>query len=162
MTWADNVALAQLADRRRVRSALLPVGRWKGYGGDSNFNNRTFETLTWAAGLGAVTENIALLSTVHVPLMHPVAVAKQAATIDHITTAASSSTSSVAGSRTSSRCSVPNGATTIAATTTPPNGLRSPANSGPKRPSLTGMVSSSRAKAFGASQSLSNRAALPS
>ncbi len=84
MTWADNVALAQMADRAGFE-ALLPVGRWKGYGGDSNFNNRTFETLTWAAGLGAVTENIALLSTVHVPLMHPVAVAKQAATIYHIT-----------------------------------------------------------------------------
>lgn len=84
MTWADNVKLAQMADRAGFE-ALLPVGRWKGYGGESNFNNRTFETLTWAAGLGAVTERIAVLSTVHVPLMHPVAVAKQAATIDHIT-----------------------------------------------------------------------------
>lgn len=84
MTWQDNVALAQLADRAGFE-ALLPVGRWKGYGGISNFNNRTFETLTWAAGLGALTERIAVLSTVHVPLMHPVAVAKQAATIDHIT-----------------------------------------------------------------------------
>ena len=84
MTWVDNVKLAQMCDQAGFE-ALLPVGRWKGYGGTSNFNNRTFETLTWAAGLGAVTEQIAVLSTVHVPLMHPVAVAKQAATIDHIT-----------------------------------------------------------------------------
>jgi alkanesulfonate monooxygenase SsuD/methylene tetrahydromethanopterin reductase-like flavin-dependent oxidoreductase (luciferase family) len=84
MTWADNVALAKMADQAGFE-ALLPVGRWKGYGGETNFNNSTFETLTWAAGLGAVTEQIAVLSTVHVPLMHPVAVAKQAATIDHIT-----------------------------------------------------------------------------
>ena len=84
MNWEDNAELARMADAAGLE-VLLPVGRWKGYGGESNFNNRTFETLTWAAGLGAVTEQIAVLSTVHVPLMHPVAVAKQAATIDHIT-----------------------------------------------------------------------------
>lgn len=83
MTWPDNVALAQMADRAGFE-ALLPVGRWKGYGGASNFNNRTFETFTWAAGLAAVTEQIAVLSTVHAPLVHPLIAAKQAATIDHI------------------------------------------------------------------------------
>jgi hypothetical protein len=25
---------------------LLPVGRWKDYGGETNFNNRTFESFT--------------------------------------------------------------------------------------------------------------------
>jgi len=83
MTWPDNVRLAQMADRAGFE-ALLPVGRWKGYGGPSNFNNRTFETFTWAAGIAAVTERIAVLSTVHAPLVHPVTAAKQAATIDHI------------------------------------------------------------------------------
>lgn len=83
MTWPDNVRLAQLADRAGME-ALLPVGRWKGYGGPSNFNNRTFESFTWAAGMAAVTERIAVLATVHAPLVHPVAAAKQAATIDHI------------------------------------------------------------------------------
>lgn len=83
MTWPDNVKLAQLADRAGFE-ALLPVGRWKGYGGESNFNNRTFETFTWAAGIAAKTERIAVLSTVHAPLVHPVTAAKQAATIDHI------------------------------------------------------------------------------
>jgi len=84
MTWADNVALAQIADRAGFE-ALLPVGRWKGYGGPSNFNNRTFESFTWAAGIGALTKQIAVLSTIHAPLVHPVMAAKQAATIDHIT-----------------------------------------------------------------------------
>lgn len=84
MTWSDNVALAQMADRAGFE-ALLPVGRWKGYGGPSNFNNRTFESFTWAAGIGALTKQIAVLSTIHAPLVHPVMAAKQAATIDHIT-----------------------------------------------------------------------------
>ncbi|MGZ0187684.1 MAG: LLM class flavin-dependent oxidoreductase [Alphaproteobacteria bacterium] len=83
MTWADNVKLAQMADAAGFE-ALLPVGRWKGYGGPSNFNNKTFETFTWAAGMAAVTERIAILSTVHAPLVHPVMAAKQAATVDHI------------------------------------------------------------------------------
>ncbi len=83
MTWPDNVKLAQMADRAGFE-ALLPVGRWKGYGGPSNFNNRTFEAFTWAAGLGAVTERIAVLATVHAPRVHPVIAAKQAATVDHI------------------------------------------------------------------------------
>ncbi len=83
MTWPDNVALARLADEAGFE-ALLPVGRWKGYGGPSNFNNRTFEAFTWAAGIAAVTQRIAVLATVHAPLVHPVAAAKQAATVDHI------------------------------------------------------------------------------
>jgi FMNH2-dependent dimethyl sulfone monooxygenase len=84
MTWSDNVRLARMADQAGFE-ALLPVGRWKGYGGSSNFNNRTFESFTWAAGIGAVTKQIAVLSTIHAPLVHPVMAAKQAATIDHIT-----------------------------------------------------------------------------
>ena len=34
---------------------LLPIGRWKGYGGDSDFHGATFETMTWACGLLAAT-----------------------------------------------------------------------------------------------------------
>ena len=83
MTWSDNVELAKMADSAGFE-ALLPVGRWKGYGGETNFNNRTFESLTWAAGLAALTNYSTIFSTVHAPLMHPVAVAKMSATIDHI------------------------------------------------------------------------------
>ena len=63
---------------------LLPVARWKGYGGPTNFNNRTFETYNWAAAVSAVTDYSCIFSTSHVPLIHPVAAAKQCATIDHI------------------------------------------------------------------------------
>ena len=83
MTWSDNVKLAKLADDAGFE-ALLPVGRWKGSGGPSNFNNSTFESFTWAAGIAAVTERIAVCATIHAPLAHPVLAAKQAATIDHI------------------------------------------------------------------------------
>ncbi len=83
MTWPDTLEVCRMADRAGLE-ALLPVGRWKGYGGPTNFNNRTFECFTWAAGVSAVTEHACVFSTSHVPLTHPVAAAKQAATIDHI------------------------------------------------------------------------------
>ena len=83
MTWPDTREVCLMADEAGLE-VLLPVGRWKGYGGPTNFNNRTFETYTWAAGVGAITDHSAVFSTSHVPLIHPVAAAKQAATIDHI------------------------------------------------------------------------------
>ena len=83
LNWQDSARLAQLADAAGFE-ALLPVGRWKGYGGESNFNHQTFESFTWAAGISAVTNQIAVLATVHAPLVHPLTAAKQAVTIDHI------------------------------------------------------------------------------
>ena len=42
------------------------------------------QTLTHAAALAAVTSNIAIFATVHVPLVHPVFAAKALMTIDHV------------------------------------------------------------------------------
>ena len=83
VTWPETKRIAQLADRAGL-DALIPVARWKGFGGTTNFNDRCFETFTWAAGLAAVTERIQLFATLHVPTVHPVRAAKEAATIDHI------------------------------------------------------------------------------
>ena len=84
LNWPDTKDIAQAVDRAGME-ALLPVGRWKGYGGPSNFNNCTFESFTWASAIGAVTNYCTVLATVHVPLVHPLMVAKMAATIDHVT-----------------------------------------------------------------------------
>jgi hypothetical protein len=48
VTWPTNLAIAQVADRYGYE-ALVPVARWRGFGGDSNFNGTNFETYTWAA-----------------------------------------------------------------------------------------------------------------
>ena len=53
MNWPDTKDVVRMADGAGLE-ALLPVGRWKGYGGPTNFNNRTFESFTWAAGVGAL------------------------------------------------------------------------------------------------------------
>jgi dimethylsulfone monooxygenase len=81
-TWAENEAVARVADEAGWEF-LLSLGRWRGLGG-SHHEATSFEVFTWAAGLAAVTEQIHVISTAHVPVFHPLLVAKQGATIDHI------------------------------------------------------------------------------
>jgi FMNH2-dependent dimethyl sulfone monooxygenase len=82
-SWEDNLALARVADAAGI-DFLLPIGRWKGYGGETNFEGATLETVTWACGLLAQTKRINVFGTVHAPLVHPVFAAKQFVTADHI------------------------------------------------------------------------------
>src|SRR5579875_2667637 len=82
-SWPNTRAIAKLADQAGFE-ALVPVARWKGFGGPSNFNGTCFETFTWAAGLAAQTERAAVFATAHVPTVHPIVAAKQCTTIDHI------------------------------------------------------------------------------
>ncbi len=81
--WDDNVTAAQIADRAGLEF-MLPIARWKGFGGQTKAREWSFETFTWAAALAALTERIALFMTVHVPVMHPLYAAKALATVDHI------------------------------------------------------------------------------
>ena len=81
-TWEGIAASARLADRAGLEF-ILPIARWKGFGGELNSREISYETLTFAAALAGVTERIGLFSTVHVPMVHPVFAAKALATIDH-------------------------------------------------------------------------------
>ena len=81
--WNEILEVAQLADRAGLEF-LLPIARWKGFGGEMNSREWSYETLTHAAALGAATKNIAVFATVHVPMVHPVFAAKALTTIDHV------------------------------------------------------------------------------
>lgn len=83
VTWEQQLEIARTADRLGME-AMVPVGRWTGFGGETNFNGVCFETYTWAAGLAQATENIGIFTTTHVPTVHPIVAAKMATTIDHI------------------------------------------------------------------------------
>jgi FMNH2-dependent dimethyl sulfone monooxygenase len=82
-SWPDCLRLARLAESAGI-DFLLPIGRWKGYGGETDFHGATLETVTWAAGLLAATERITVFGTVHAPLFNPIIAAKEFVTADHI------------------------------------------------------------------------------
>ena len=82
-SWPENVSLARMADEAGI-DFLLPIARWKGYGGDTDYQGATFETVTWACGLLALTRRITVFGTVHAPLFNPLIAAKEFVTADHI------------------------------------------------------------------------------
>lgn len=81
--WPDILDVAKMSDEAGL-DFLLPIARWKGYGGDTDYQGSTLETITWASGLLASTKRITVFGTVHAPLFHPVIAAKQFVTADHI------------------------------------------------------------------------------
>ena len=82
-SWENNIELAQLADAAGIEF-MLPIARWIGYGGETDFHGSVLETLTWATGLLAHTRDITVFATVHTAFNHPVVAAKQLATIDQM------------------------------------------------------------------------------
>ncbi|GAA4696613.1 LLM class flavin-dependent oxidoreductase [Pseudonocardia yuanmonensis] len=82
-SWADNLRLARLADEVGI-DFLLPIARWIGYGGDTNFHESVLDPVTLAAAQLAETRRITVFSTIHTAFNHPVVVAKQLATLDRI------------------------------------------------------------------------------
>lgn len=82
--WDDIVAMCQIADRAGMEF-ILPVAKWRGYQGKANIYGKSFETMTHSAAIGALTKQICVFSTIHVPLVTPAFAAKAIATIDHIT-----------------------------------------------------------------------------
>ncbi len=82
--WTRVKDLARRAEEMNFE-AIVPISRWKGYGGEHNPHSDAFDTLTWAAAVGAVTHSARIFATVAMPVVHPVMAAKQMATIDHVT-----------------------------------------------------------------------------
>jgi dimethylsulfone monooxygenase len=82
--WTRARNLAHRAEEMDFE-AIVPISRWKGYGGAHDPHSDAFDTLTWAAAVGAVTRSARIFATVSMPVVHPVMAAKQMATIDHVT-----------------------------------------------------------------------------
>src|SRR5260370_32696288 len=75
-TWEHSLVIARRADAMGFEM-LVPIARWRGFGGTTDFNCICFETYTWAAGLAAPPERILVFSNSHVPTVHPIVAAKQ-------------------------------------------------------------------------------------
>src|SRR5262249_25929338 len=82
-SWPDCLRLVRMAEAAGI-DFMLPIARWKGYGGTTDFHGTSLETMTWAAGLLAATERITVFGTVHAPLFNPLIAAKEFVTADHI------------------------------------------------------------------------------
>ena len=81
--WSDIVKAAIYADRAGF-DFLLPLQRWRGYGGETDPRGWCMETLTHAAGLAGLTERIVVFATVQVSIAHPAWTARAVATLDHV------------------------------------------------------------------------------
>jgi alkanesulfonate monooxygenase SsuD/methylene tetrahydromethanopterin reductase-like flavin-dependent oxidoreductase (luciferase family) len=82
-SWSDCLRLAQMVDAAGIEF-MLPIGRWKGYCGDTDYQGATLETVTWACGLLAKTRRLTVFGTVDAPLIAPLIAAKQFVTSDQI------------------------------------------------------------------------------
>ena len=82
-TWENNIDLVKQCDEAGLEF-MLPIARWIGYGGDTDFHGGVLETVTWATGLTALTHNIQIFATVHTAFNHPIVTAKQLATVDQL------------------------------------------------------------------------------
>lgn len=82
-SWANNIDLVKQCDEAGIEF-MLPIARWIGYGGETDFYGNVLETVTWAAGLAAHSKTIQVFATVHTAFNHPVAAAKQLATLDQM------------------------------------------------------------------------------
>jgi alkanesulfonate monooxygenase SsuD/methylene tetrahydromethanopterin reductase-like flavin-dependent oxidoreductase (luciferase family) len=82
-SWPDCLRLARMADDAGL-DFMLPIARWKGYGGDTDFHGNSLETITWAVGLLGATKRMTVFGTVHAPLFHPLIAAKELVTADQV------------------------------------------------------------------------------
>ena len=82
-SWEDNLRLAKLADTVGI-DFMLPIARWIGYGGTTNFHEGVLEPIPWATAILANTTRLNAFATVHTAFNHPVVTAKQLATIDQM------------------------------------------------------------------------------
>jgi dimethylsulfone monooxygenase len=83
VTWDSISRIARAVDASGIE-ALIPLASWKQIDHNGRDNERVLEPFTWAAAVAAITQRVQILSTCHIPLYHPIKVAKMAATIDLI------------------------------------------------------------------------------
>src|SRR6202167_4187785 len=71
INWPNTLELARISEAMEFE-ALVPIGRWHGSAGVTNFTGPGFECFCWAAAIGASTRYAVIFATSHVPTVHPV------------------------------------------------------------------------------------------
>ena len=70
-SWPDNLKLATMADEGHYRLPCSRSGRWKGYGGDTDYQGATARNYHLGDGTLALTKRVTVFGTVHAPLFNP-------------------------------------------------------------------------------------------
>lgn len=84
-TWSKCLEAGRMIDDFGIE-AIVPVARWKGFldGRFDHPSNEILDAFTFAAAMAQATKRAGIFVTTHAPTVHPMFIAKQAATIDEI------------------------------------------------------------------------------
>ena len=81
--WKQNLEAAVTADEVGM-DFVMSMGKWRGFGGETNHWGDSMESLTMMAGIAQATKRVKVWATVHTLLHNPAVVAKMITTLDHI------------------------------------------------------------------------------
>ncbi|WP_304165249.1 LLM class flavin-dependent oxidoreductase [Phenylobacterium aquaticum] len=81
--WAQNRAAAVTADEVGM-DFVMSMGKWRGFGGETNHWGSSLESVTMMAAIAEATKNVRIWATVHPLLQNPAVTAKMISTLDHI------------------------------------------------------------------------------
>jgi len=81
--WRQNLAAAIAAEETGL-DFVMSMGKWRGFGGETDHWGTSMESITLMAGIAQATHRVKIWATVH-PLLHnPAVIAKMITTLDHI------------------------------------------------------------------------------
>jgi len=81
--WDDIVYVTQICDKSGI-DFIFSVQRWLGFQGATDPAGMTYDSLSFCSALATLTNNIKLVTTLHVPIIHPTFAARSISTIDQI------------------------------------------------------------------------------
>jgi len=81
--WKQNLGAAVTADEVGL-DFVMSMGKWRGFGGETNHWASSMESITMMAGIAQATKRVKVWATAHTLLHNPVVIAKMITTLDHI------------------------------------------------------------------------------
>jgi len=81
--WKQNLDAALVAEEEGL-DFVMSMGKWRGFGGETDHWGTSMESVTMMAGIAQATKRVKIWATMHTILHNPVVVAKMITTLDHI------------------------------------------------------------------------------
>ncbi len=81
--WKQNLEAAVTAEQAGL-DFVMSMGKWRGFGGETNHWGTSMESLMMMAGIAQATSRVKVWATVHTLLHNPAVTAKMITTLDHI------------------------------------------------------------------------------